>query len=407
MTWMLTALLGLALASEAPASPTTPAASEAPAAESPFVGVEPDPAAEPVPVPAPPSDRPKARARASVTDGFGFDSADGRFGMSIGVLGTMRYGVDVVDGQADHDFDIRLARTMIQGHLWKDRVLWQLQTEFAGNVRMLDINAIIALHRSWSLLVGQYRPWFTRGLPTNLPIQMSLDRGTVLDSFRVDRDVGLTLMGRPLDGRLEVYVGVLDGEGLDRQAPRNPQPLVTARLVAAPLGAMGYSHTTAANAERDLPLRFALAINGATNEVDRIGVTVDQMTGETTEVMLPSLRTVVLGGDLALQAWRLQAMGEGFWRLSRPEIGASQTAWGAYGQVSIVAVRRRLELAARAGALRLEEDTAARVPIEPGLNLYLAGDHAKLQLRYQCYLDAGSGDCAAHGAQLQGQLWFF
>lgn len=375
------------------------------AAEAPSPVAAPDPVDEPVPVPGPPSDRPRAKARASVTEGFGVDSADGRFGLSLGMLASLRYGVDVVDGEADHGFQLRLARIMVQGHLWGDRLLFQLQPEFAGSPRLLDANATIALHPAFSLLVGQFRPWFTRGFPTNLPVQMSLDRGPVLDAFRVDRDVGLTVLGRPLKGRLEYYVGVLDGEGITRGGPRNPQPLLTARLVGAPLGAMGYSHTTAANAEHDLPFRFALGLGAATNEVDRTETTIDPVSSEVVELPLPSLRTVTVGGDVALQGWRMQAMGEGLWRLSQPEGGDSDSAWGAYGQVSIVAVRRRLELATRAGVMDLEGDAGPQVPIEPGLNVYLLGDHAKLQLRYRCLLSVDQGECS-HGAHLQGQLWF-
>ena len=193
---------------------------------------------------------------------------------------------------------------------------------------------------------------------------------------------------------------------LDRDAPRNPQPLVTARVVGAPLGAMGYSYTTVANADHDLPFRFAVAANAATNEVDRVDTVLDVMTGQLREVPLPSLRTITVGGDVALQGWRVQAMGEGFWRRSQPDGEAAQSAWGAYGQASIVAVRKRLELATRVGVMRLESDPAARMPIEPGINLYLAGDHAKLQLRYRCELWVDTGGCGTHGAHLQGQLWF-
>ncbi len=370
-------------------------------------GEAPDPAAEPIPgAPAAKPKRGPGRVRASANEGFGLDSADGRFGFSLGILGQMRYAADVQQSQFDHGFTLRLARTMVQGHLWGDRLTWQLQPEFAGGARLLDANAIVKIHPAFSILVGQYRPWFTRGFPTNLPLQTLPDRGPVLDAFRIDRDVGVTFMGQPFAGRMEYYVGVLDGDGVTPQGRRNPQPLLTARLVGAPLGGLGYSQTTAARADGDLPFRFAFAANVATNEVERTGLTTDPVTGNQTTVTLPDTRMVVVGSDVALQGWRIMAMGEGFWRRNVEQGGGVSDAWGTYGQVSGVLVRKRLEVTMRVGALRLEGDTESRVPLEPGFNVYGFGDHAKLQLRYRCIVGIEAGECLGHGGDLQAQLWF-
>ena len=121
---------------------------------------------------------------------------------------------------------------------------------------------------------------------------------------------------------------------------------------------------------------------------------------------VPDLRTVVVGGDVALEGWRVMAMGEGFWRWSEEFGGVQQQAWGAYGQVSGVLVRQRLELTARVGAMRLEGEAAAHLPLEPGLNVYAFGDHAKIQVRYRCDLSSGDGTCLSQGGDLQAQLWF-
>lgn len=380
------------------AEPTSPA-------PEPFEGTTPSPAAEPIPVPGPAEPKPP-RVRASVDGGLGVESGDGRFGFSLGILGQARYFVEHRDGDVDNGFQLRLARTMLQGHMFGDRVLFQLQPEFAGNVRLLDANATIQLHPAFALLVGQYRPWFTRGFPTNLPLQAQLDRGAVLDAFRIDRDVGVTVMGQPWKGRMEYYVGVLDGEGTARSTPRSPHPLVTARVVAAPLGAVAYDQTLNATTDRDLPFRFAVGLNAATNELAREGTTVDPATGDEVTTALPRQRTLTLGGDVALYGWRVLALGEGFWRLDRFAGGGHDDAWGVYGLVSFNAIRKRLDVVARAGALRLEGEPAAHMPLEPGINLYLAGNHAKLQLSYQCDLGLGGGGCLSQGAQLQGQLWF-
>lgn len=370
-------------------------------------GPPPDPAAEPLPgAPATVEESGAPRGRASLREGFGIDSANGRFGAALGILGQMRVVVDEQDDEIDPGFSLRLARTLIHGHLWGERVTWQILTEFAGGVRLLDANATVNIHPAFAILAGQYRPWFTRSFLINLPFQVLPDRGPVLDAFRVDRDVGVTVFGRPFDGRMEYYVGVLNGEGVDLSAPRNPQPLVTARLVGAPLGRVALSQTTAANAEGDLPFRLAFGANAATNEISRVDTIFDPMTGMSVDTPLPDLRTVVVGGDVTLQGWRIMALGEGFWRRSQEQPGPRSHAWGAYGQLSGVLVRQRLELAMRGGALRLEGETEVHVPLEPGFNVYIFGDHAKVQLRYRCDLGTAGGQCLSQGGDLQAQLWF-
>lgn len=367
----------------------------------------PRPDAEPLPGAPPTVQTPgRPRVRASPTEGFGLDSADGRFSLSLGILAQLRFALDEEDGDVDPRFSILKARIMVQGHLWGDRVQYQLQPEFADGVRLLDANATIEVHPAFAILAGQYRPWFSRGFPTNLPLQALLERGPVLEAFRYDRDVGVTLMGRPFAGRMEYYVGVLNGEGLDRQLPRNPQPLVTARLVGAPLGALAYSQTTAIEAADDLPFRLAFAANAATNEISPVAITTDPVTGDQSTTILPDRRTVVVSGDVALQGWRMMAMAEGFWRWNREDGGPSDQAWGAYGLVSGVLVRQRLDLVLRIGALRQENDPEAHLPVEPGFGVYVLGNHIKVQARYRCDVGSGDGSCRSHGADLQGQLWF-
>lgn len=384
-------VLALALSAGAPrpdstAAPTS-AASEEP---DPFASGQPSAADEPLPAPSPETKRQPARVHASLDEGFGLASADDRFGLKLGILGATRASIDQLsEGGVDFRFSLPLARIMLQGHLWGDRLTWEIQPEFSGGARLLDYNATFTFHPALALKAGQFRPWFTRGFPTNLPVQALPDRGLVLDNFRIDRDLGITVMGHPWKGKLEYYLGVLNGEGLSRSAARTPMPLLTARVVGAPLGPVGYTHTTAANADDDLPFRIAFAANAAANESN-------------------DLRTrLVVGGDVALQVWRLQAMGEGFWRSGWTYDGVrTPDAWGAYGNVGIVAIRHRLEPVVRAGVMRRETDSQAFLPLEPGFNVFVAGDHLKLQFRYRCNLGSQVSVCYGQGADLHAQLWF-
>ncbi|MEM7156034.1 MAG: hypothetical protein AAF799_24490 [Myxococcota bacterium] len=377
-----------------------------------FTDNEPPAAAEPIPAPAarqPDSSKPPARVRASATEGFRLESADGRFGFSLGMLGQLVFSVEQQqpDGPAEPRFALPWARLMFQGNLWGNRVHWQVQPEFSGNTRLLDARAIVRIHPAFQILAGQYRPWLNRGFRINLPLLVLPDRGPVHDTFRVDRDIGVTVFGRPFEGRLEYYLGVMNGEGVFGQFDeRNPQPLVTARVVAAPLGAVSYSQTIAAESDEDLPFRFAISANAATNEVTQAQTTTDPTTGEVIPAPSIDVRTVHAGGDVKLQGWRLVAEGEGFWRRGETAAGVQSEAWGAYGHLSIVAVRRRLLPGLRAGVMRAEGEAAAHIPIEPGMAVFFVGNHAKLSLRYRCDLDTAGQGCLSQGGDIAAQLWF-
>ena len=93
---------------------------------------------------------------------------------------------------------------------------------------------------------------------------------------------------------------------------------------------------------------------------------------------------------------------EYFWRRGYRPDREDTYAWGTYGMVSVLALPKRLDVAMRVGAMRREIDPEAFMPIEPGLGLYLHGDHAKLQFRYTCDIRPGDSVCQRH--EMTGQL---
>jgi len=113
-------------------------------------------------------------------------------------------------------------------------------------------------------------------------------------------------------------------------------------------------------------------------------------------------REVGASADAIVTGWRVMAWAEGFWRTRLRAGGRRRDDCSAYGQLSALLVRDRLDVAARAGVLH--EATATRVPVESGFNVYLYGNSAKLQARYRC-IAAANATCAEQGVMLQAQLW--
>ena len=386
-------------------APSTPrqgsATAPAPSLET-TTRTDPDLAAEPGPLNA--RDTLSGRALAGLEEGFAVTSADERFGLGIGFLGQMRYQVEESDGEIDHGFVLPVVRPFLDAYLWDDKVHVFVMPELApSQPRLLDAQVTVNLHQAFGLHLGQYRPFYSRGFMTGLPVQLLPDRGPVVDEFRVDRDLGVTAFGRPLAGRLEYYVGILNGEGPNAVGNVDPNMLYTGRVVVAPLGPVGYTQTPGLG-EDALPFRVAFGANGYTNVVEESEVVTDPMTGQDVTVALPDRREMGASADVALRWDRLSSQGEYFWRRRTREGGPDTTAWGAYGQVGVMAIRDRLQLGFRTGVLDLEDRPNIVVPLEPGFNVFIADNHAKVQFRYRCDVDLGESGCRAQVGMIQVQL---
>jgi hypothetical protein len=344
-----------------------------------------------------------SRATASLEEGFGVRSADGAFSFGIGFLGQLRYEATLDDDQeVSQGIALRLARPVLQARLWGERLQMRLMPEFAGgSPRLLDATATVTVHPAFAIQVGQFRPWLSRGFRTGLPVLTLPDRGRVVDEFRVDRDIGLTILGHPFGGRLEYYAGILDGDG-PNAVNVDPRLLYTGRVVVAPLGPVGY--TQAPYLEGHDELRAAVGVSAYTVAVGETQDVVDPTTGATTTVSLPDRRDVGASADVVVAGGRFSGQLEGFWRQQRRVGDPPDDAWGGYGQLSGLVVVDRLDLAVRAGGQIIAGEVT--LPIEAGLSIYLAGQHAKLQFRYGCDASPHGFGCVRQLGTVQAQLSF-
>lgn len=337
-----------------------------------------------------------AHATASIDDGLAVDSANGDFGVGLGFLGQLRHQTTVTSTSTDHGFAVRLARPVLTAHLWGNLVRARVMPELAGTPRLLDASAEVRFHPAFGLELGQYRPWISRGFRTGLPVLALPGRGTIVNKFRIDRDVGITAYGRPFGGRFEYYVGLHNGNGPN--ATRVGDGLLyTARVVVAPLGPVAYNQTPYLDSKGEV--RLAAGLGGYAVELP---VPEDELPEGVTG---PEKRHEYGGSaDVVVSGWRLAGQLEGFVRRRNDVTTTAGLSWGGYGQVSGLLVRDRLDAAFRVGAYDIGE--GARLPIEAGLNVYLAKHHAKIQVSYGCDGLPGRLGCTAHRATAQAQLMF-
>lgn len=343
------------------------------------------------------SNRRGVRAFADFERGFGVKSGDGARSVSLGFLGQFRHEL----APSTHDFTLVMARPVLSASLWNGRVRAHLMPEFAGREpELLDATAFVRLDDAVVVQVGQFRPWVSRGYRIGLIWQALPDRGPVLEEFRLDRDVGVTVRGAPWHGRFEYYLGVMNGEGKNATS-FDSKLLYTARVVAAPFGAVPYDQVPYMRDSRS-GLRVAFGANAYTLEKrssSGVGSSTDDRDAEG-----GGERETGVAGDLVVYGGRFSTLAEGFWRQRRSPRAGSRNSWGAYGQASVLMVRDRFDLALRVGALNREDERGVRMPIESGFNVYFVGEHAKLQLRYGVDLDPPTGAWMGHAVTTQFQL---
>ncbi len=348
-------------------------------------------------------------------DGFGVSFGEGRHSLRFGFLGQMRMSVvDDPPGGTDGGFSVPLVRPTLVAQLWEGRVAMRFMPEFSGaGATLLDATATVKASDAFAVQLGQFRPWLSRGFRTGLPVVGLPGRGEIVDRFRVNRDVGITLRGKPWGGKFEYYVGVLNGAGIN-QRQWAPSPLLTARAVVVPVGAVPYTQTPYArdvgprSEDRNAPPSAPLAVAiGASAYTVALRETAPSSAGGA--VRTDPRRRVGVSGDAVVSRRRVFVMAEGFYehRAAMAEVSVPRSdAFGVYGQAGVLVWAPWLDVTFRSGVL---SDGGERVPIEPGLNVYIYGNHAKLQVSYRCDVslasDASAG-CDVHTGTLQAQLLF-
>lgn len=376
--------------------------------EAPSSHHEPASKATPKPKPKPgPKAKPKWR-------GFRIASADDTHSLAFQFLGQLRVTArDTPERDPEGGVAVRLARPVLIANLWKGRVAMRLMPEFAGAVpSMLDATTTVRVNDAFAVQAGQFRPWLNRGFRTGLPVLGLPGRGGIVDRFRVDRDVGVTVQGQPWGGKFEYYVGAMNGSGRD-MTTLAPSPLLTTRLVVAPLGAVPYVQTPYVREvgphspqRREEPTnRLAVAV-GASGYTVATRESIAQP--DDTTLRTPPRRRWGASGDVVVSRRRLFGLAEGFYehRAAVSDLGVpALNSWGAYAQAGVLLWNPFLDLTLRAGFI---DDGRPLAPVEPGLNAYIFGNSGKLQVSYRCDVNAAQGEsgCAAHTGTLQAQLQF-
>ncbi len=281
------------------------------------------------------------------------------------------------NGDADPNFDVPLARPLLRGSLFHDKVRFLLQPELAGaNPRLLDVQLDFVLDDAFVISVGQFRTPFARSYITPIVLQTFPDRGLVSDTFRLDRDTGLMISGHTPARMFEYAAGIFNGARIDGRLGDLPSPTAIARVVLNLGAPVPYGQSP--GADRAVEPGVAIGLGGAYRrwrfpENDPAG---------------PE-ESARLGVDLTIAAGPFSFTAEGYLNDTRTEVTDWDLSWGAFAQAGVL-VLPWLELAARGSWLDPSVGLGGNfIQIyEGGLNFYpvvddlALGHHLKASLRY-------------------------
>jgi phosphate-selective porin OprO and OprP len=355
-------------------------------------------------------------------DGFYVRSPDRRFLLRPRLrLQTLYEGVLADAGTADPNdpnrsgFSLAHAEIFLEGHAGDPRFEYRLQIDVAEAQPINDAFIGWRMSPSLTLRAGQVKvPFGLQRRTWSGELELT-DISSAMAAFSLERDVGLLLLGRPLAGRLQYDLAVLNGAGAGR-GNENIDLAYAGRIAAAPFGPLP-------SWEGDLEGQARPLVSvGMAGFYNLVPTDVVARSGGNPDVdgngRIDSV-AVWQGGVEARALWRGAALqAEWFGRLEDPGVAAaSRRFWGAYVQASYFILAGRLQVAGRLGRTDLPlygatADVRASRGSEldeqtVGLNAYFRGHRAKLQVDYS-HLDGRNAASVpeAHRVRALVQLGF-
>jgi hypothetical protein len=327
-------------------------------------------------------------------------SPNGRFLLSPHLrLQTVYTGIVASRGMSDgaapdqSGFTLTHAELIMEGHVWSRMLAYRLQWDAAASPTLKDAYVQIGPPHRFGVRVGQFKvPYGLQRWTYSGQLEF-LDISAPMAAFQLNRDVGIMLLGRPLAGKIEYELAVINGAGIGKPND-NIDLAYAARIVAAPFGPVPPGE---GDLEWHARPRMSFGVAGYYNLIptDVIARTGDP-TANTDQDNDGRIDNVAIWqGNFEMKAvWRGASLqSEWFGRYEKPGgVFASRSYWGAYVQAGYFIIRERLQVAGRVARTdvplygstpgqralfgdRIDEQGAA-------VSAYVRGRRIKLQVDY-------------------------
>ncbi len=332
---------------------------------------------------------------ASLEQGAGVESADGRFSAAVHLIAQPRLSFRSQGGFQQAQLRIPLARVQLKGNAFSPRLKYFVQAELAGTFSLLDLEATFELTPTLSIHGGQFVTPFSREFVVPPFKLLFPDYSPSNVAFRDGRQRGIFVEGHTTDSVFAWAVSLTGQNGITATTSNPERPMVSGRAVLTPWGASPIDEVPALKTDaKGFSIGTNVAFQRAVRPIPGAGVN-----------GIASLTT--FGVDVDFHTGPFALVGEGYARLSW--YSAAQTDWsgGGYLEASTFVLPQALQVALRGDVVvpSLNDGSTRRLQGEGLVAYYFAGHHLKAQLAWATAQNGASGGLA-HELQLQTQLWF-
>ncbi len=177
--------------------------------------------------------------------GFEFESDDGLFLLQIQTRFQFRISHPSDDDPVSLDpvpdqtsLDIRRGRLKVGGHAWQTWLKYYWEYDFPSS-QLLDFRVTLQRYEEIGLRVGQWKSRYTRERVISSGKQQMMDRSILNRPFTIDRQQGISLLGRLGRGKihdLNDWASVLTGTGRGARSNDDVNLMYLLRLQWNPLG---------------------------------------------------------------------------------------------------------------------------------------------------------------------------
>lgn len=203
--------------------------------------------------------------------GFEFESSDGRFLLQFDTRMQFRLSHPSDDNPVTFEpepdqtsFELRRARLKVGGHAWHEWLKYYWEFDFPSS-SILDFRATMQWKDWFGVRVGQWKARFTRERVISSGKQQMLDRSLINRPFTIDRQQGVSALGRFGEGNwydLNYWASAFTGTGRVGGPNDDNNLMYLVRLQWNPLGKkVGFSGSDLARDEA----AFSLTVAGVTN----------------------------------------------------------------------------------------------------------------------------------------------
>lgn len=343
-------------------------------------------------------------AAAAGTEGFVISSPDGQSSLRVGLDAIYKLEPRIRNGDWQNRDAIYAARPYLSGTVFRDWIHYLTETELAQNPPYLLYSWLeLRPRKEIGFRIGQQDTLISRHENFGVMRVLFPETDAVSEYFWTGRDKGITMLGSLASELIDYYAGVYGGSPLRQFTTLAGNYVAAARVTVNPMGRMldsEFAYALASEPSSSSGPRVSFTLQGYYGKVQDATENFNANTFNFQPMATGMTNREGAGGvDVWLLAGPVSAYSEAYWRRTDPAGGPAYDSVGAWGQVGVRILPRRLDAALRASWANPSTDLADDRFLggDAQVALYVAAPQLIFKLRYGIS-DQHSPGSAALGA---------